>query len=68
MSLYQTDPIHLATLGLLRKSNEDGAWLMRDFGRLEFNLFNQLLSPQLVGLIGPKDIKNLATSLLVARF
>ena len=54
MHLYHTNTIHLATLGVLRKYNEGGARLTRDFGRIEFNMFNQLLSTQLMGLIGPE--------------
>ena len=51
-----TNPIHLADLGLLMKSNEGGARLMQDSERILFNEFNGLLSPQLMGLLGPKDI------------
>ena len=56
VSLYQKKLIHLATLGLLRQSNEGGARLPQDFGRLQLNVFNQPLSPQLMGLLGPKYI------------
>ena len=35
-----TNLIHLAALGLLRKSNEGGARLPRDSELIEFNVFN----------------------------
>ena len=56
MYSYQTNLIHLATLSLPRQSNEGGARLSRYSGRIDLNVFNQLISPQLMGLIVPKDI------------
>ena len=53
---YHANLIHLAALGLLIQSNEGGARLPRDSESLLFNVFNQLLSPQLMGLTGTKDI------------
>ena len=47
------NPIHPADRGLHRKSKEGGAKFPRDSERL---VFNQLLSPQLIGLLGPKAI------------
>ena len=41
---------------LLSKSNKEGARLPQDSERLVFNVFNQILSPQLMGLLGPKSI------------
>ena len=43
----------LASLG---KFNEGGARLTRYSERIELNVFNQLSSVQLMGLLGPKDI------------
>ena len=51
-----TNPIHLGALGLLSQSNKGGARLPRDSERHVFNVFNLLLSPQLMGLLGPKAI------------
>ena len=42
-------PNLLSTLGLLRQSNERGARFPRDSERLALNVFNRLLSPQLMG-------------------
>ena len=56
VSLYHSNPIHLATIGLLRKSNEGGARLPQDFRRIQLNVFNQLLSPHLMGFLGLKDV------------
>ena len=63
-----TNPIHLAAIGLLRQYNKGGAWLPQDFKRLGLNVFNQIISPQLMRLLCPKDILTLAVSLVVARF
>ena len=46
-------PIQLTALGLLRQSNKGGTWLPLDFGHLGFNVFNQLLSSPLMGLLEP---------------
>ena len=51
-----TNPIHLAALGILSQSKEGGAWLPRDLEHLVFKFFNQLLIPQIMGLLGPKAI------------
>ena len=56
LSVYPSNQIHLAALGLPRQYNKDGAWLPRDFGRLGLNLFNQPLSPQIIWLLRPKTI------------
>ena len=56
VSLYHTDLIDPANLSLLRQSKEGSAWLLRDFGNLELNVFNQLLCLELMGFLGPKDI------------
>ena len=53
---YTSNTIHLAALGILWQSNDGGDRLPRDFRRLQLNMFNQLLSPQLTGLLGPRDI------------
>ena len=50
------NPNRLATLGLLRQSNKGGACLTRDAEVLELNVFNQLLSLHIMGLLGPKAI------------
>ena len=46
----------LSTLGLISKSNEGGSRLLRDSERLDLSVFNQLLSPQILGLLGTKAI------------
>ena len=43
-------------LASLVNFNEGGAWLPQYLERLELNVFNQLLSLQLMGLLGPKSI------------
>ena len=50
------DLIHLAALGILKQSNKVGAWLPQDSERLQVNVFKQLWSPQLMGLLGLKYI------------
>ena len=56
VSLYPSNPIHLAAFGLLMQSNEVGFRLLGYFERLQLNVFNQLLRPQLMELLGPKSI------------
>ena len=51
-----TNPIHRSALGLLNQSNKGGARLPRDSELLVFNVFNRLLRPQLMELLGPKSI------------
>ena len=53
ITLTQTIYPLLASLG---NFNEVGAQLPRDSERIELNVFNQLLSLQLIGLIGSKAI------------
>ena len=55
-AFFNSHPNFLSTLDILRKYNEGGAWLPRDSERLKLNVFNQLLSIQLMELIGTKDI------------
>ena len=50
--IQSTLPI-LASLG---KCNKGGARLPRDSERIELNVFNQLLSIEIIDLIGPKAI------------
>ena len=51
-----TNRIHLDAIGLLRQPNEGGAQLLQESERLVFNVFNQIFSPHLMGLLGPKAI------------
>ena len=43
-------------LASLDNTNKCGAQLLRDLEHLELNVFNQLLSLQLMGFLGPKAI------------
>ena len=54
--LYPSNPTHLAALGILMQSNKGGSRLMRDFGRIQLNVFNQLLHTQLMGFLVTKAI------------
>ena len=56
VSLYHSNPIHLSALFLLTQSNEVVARLLQDSGRPQLNVFNQLLSPHLMGFLVPKCI------------
>ena len=49
-------PNLISTLSLPRQSRKISARLPRNSERLQLNLFDQLLSPQIMGLLGPKDI------------
>ena len=56
---FQSFPFNffqIATVGLLRQSNEGSARLPRASEHLVCNFFTQLLSTQLMGLLGPKYI------------
>ena len=55
-------PNIISTLVLLRQSKKGGAWLLQDLERLELNTFNQILSPQLLGLLVLKDIDRVQDS------
>ena len=47
-------PNILYTLGLPKKYNQDGARFLQESERLQLNMFNQILSPQLMRLLGPR--------------
>ena len=49
-------PNLLSTLGILRQSKEGGTRFPRDSERLQINVINQLLIPQIMGFLGPKAI------------
>ena len=49
LNFFKLHPNLLSNHGLLREPNEGGAWLPRDSERLVFNVFNWILSLQLMG-------------------
>ena len=56
MSLYPLNSVHVAALGLLGQLLKRQRSVVARKKRHELNLFNQILSLQLMGFLGPKSI------------